>query len=227
MILTLLWIILVGLLPHFLFRKNTQFKKLSDEKLGRLENFARPYYQGIFYISKYFRLFTPNQLSALSLFVALFYFYSIIKGYWGLGIWLLTLSGLFDLLDGMIARKNNTTSKWGAVLDSTLDRVCDLLFLAPFLYIQHDRSINITIILMAISGSFLISYLSAKGEIYQIKLPRGMMKRLERFLLLIFGLLISTLFKTAVPVWLALGFIALGSWISSFLRARVLYQKLQ
>ncbi len=108
-----------------------------------------------------------------------------------LGGILIALGGLFDMLDGMVARISGKTSKFGAFLDSVLDRYSDaFLFLAIAYYLaaKGDHT-GAFISLGTLVGALLISYVRARAEGLGKSCHTGIMERPERILMLIFGTL--------------------------------------
>ena len=93
---------------------------------------------------------------------------------------------LFDLLDGTMARLSNTTSRWGAMLDSTLDRISDAAILGSIAYWlskSHDRALPLVLALL-ILGS-LISYIKARAEALDIACNGGIAERTERLIIVL------------------------------------------
>lgn len=112
-------------------------------------------------------------------------------GSWGLAAWMFALSGVADLLDGALARKLGEQSVRGSLLDSLMDRYVEL-FLFVGLLVRADGSFwHATAILLAVFGSLLVTYSTAKGEIVGSKPPRALMKRAERIVVLQSGLVLA------------------------------------
>jgi len=107
-----------------------------------------------------------------------------------LGIW-----SLSDLLDGTMARRLGTSSKWGAFLDSTLDRVVDaslLIAIALYFHRQHQRNdLVIVATVIALAAGQIISYIRARAEALGVDAKVGIAERAER-MLIIWGSLIVT-----------------------------------
>ena len=105
------------------------------------------------------------------------------------GGWFLGLTALFDVLDGTVARRSNTSSTFGAFLDSTLDRLADgfvLGGLAVF-YATSRLHANIPMLivaLMGLIGAFLTSYTRARAEALGLDAKIGFLQRPERVVLL-------------------------------------------
>ena len=92
---------------------------------------------------------------------------------------------LFDLLDGTMARLSTKgANKWGALLDSTLDRVADGALLASLLWYLHSKDQTLEIIvLFNILFGFLISYIKAKAESLDVECNGGFAERTERLII--------------------------------------------
>ena len=113
--------------------------------------------------------FSANGWTVIGLVFAAFsaLFYSEIlfgNGFYG-GSFLL-LSGFVDIIDGAVARVTKSVSSRGNFLDSTFDRVGEILV---FLGITSSGIGDCPIIFLALSFSLLVSYLRAKGEALQVK----------------------------------------------------------
>jgi phosphatidylglycerophosphate synthase len=105
------------------------------------------------------------------------------------GGWLLSITALTDVIDGMVARRSNLTSQFGAFLDSTLDRVADAAVmggLATFYALNPEhRSVPMMVVcLLGLTGAFLTSYTRARAEALGIEAKVGMLQRPERVVLL-------------------------------------------
>lgn len=106
------------------------------------------------------------------------------------------IGGFFDLLDGVVARTNGKDTKFGALLDSTLDRYADAaLFVAiMWLFFKEDNLIGIFFTIWTLVGAFLVSYVRARAEGLGVSCNVGLIERTERILLLAAGCLTGRLF---------------------------------
>jgi archaetidylinositol phosphate synthase len=96
---------------------------------------------------------------------------------------LVVLAGFFDVIDGAVARATGKTSARGAFLDSTLDRVSEVLI---FLGILLGNYVAPFFVLLALALSLLVSYTRAKGDALGVNLAGiGVGERSERFVVLI------------------------------------------
>jgi CDP-diacylglycerol--glycerol-3-phosphate 3-phosphatidyltransferase len=101
---------------------------------------------------------------------------------------LLILAGICDVLDGYLARETNKISKYGALIDSTIDRYSEvLIFLGLAVYYHQRSSYLVFVIILAIAGSMLVSYIRARAEGLGIQCKMGIMQRQERVVTLIAG----------------------------------------
>ena len=111
---------------------------------------------------------------------------------------LVLVAGLFDMLDGALARLTRKVTPFGAFLDSTLDRVSEGLVLAAvayFLAIQGGEraSVDAALVVMALLGSILVSYTRARAESLGVECKSGIMTRPERIILVAIGLFFNVL----------------------------------
>jgi CDP-diacylglycerol--glycerol-3-phosphate 3-phosphatidyltransferase len=141
---------------------------------------------------------TPNTLTVLGLFLNVAVAAVIASGNMVLGGVMVLLGGGFDVLDGAVARETQQTSKFGAFLDSTLDRYSEaIVFGGLLLYFTRNGGGTTAILLTyaTIVGSLMISYTRAKAEGLGTRGDVGFAQRLERVLILAAALFVSQ------PVW--------------------------
>lgn len=140
---------------------------------------------------------TPNILTLANLALNIVAAYVIARGHFLLGGVLTLVSGLFDLLDGALARFIDRATKFGAVLDSTVDRISEAATLCGLLiwYVSREGSIlELALILAVLVGSFLVSYIRARAEGLGWQCQVGLFTRAERVIVLAVGLLIGQIF---------------------------------
>ena len=169
---------------------------------------------------------TANLLSAiggLGASVSAILFFS--HGVYFLGMVVTLFFILFDLLDGTLARMTESGgSKWGALLDSTLDRISDaavLGSLAYYLMKSHDRLVPILIIALVAGG--LVSYIKARAEGLGIACNGGLAERTDRLIIIFLALGLAGL---GVPYVLAIGawLLALASVYTVCERLAIVYR---
>jgi len=111
--------------------------------------------------------------------------------FWG-GV-LAMLVGPFDALDGAMARLKNEPSKYGSFIDSVTDRYDELVLLAGLLvhFIMVDEWIGCVLVYFAAVGSVMVSYVRAKAEALGYSAKVGILTRVERYLILIPGIILG------------------------------------
>lgn len=121
------------------------------------------------------------------------------KGEFLIGVIAVTIFALFDLFDGTVARLSaKGSSKWGAALDSTLDRISDsAILIGGYIFVQNNNDSLSKYFLLALVSGFLVSYIKARAESLDIKCDGGVAERTERLIIILaayelFGLGIST-----------------------------------
>jgi CDP-diacylglycerol--glycerol-3-phosphate 3-phosphatidyltransferase len=101
------------------------------------------------------------------------------------------LASVFDMLDGRVARLRGRETKFGAFLDSTMDRYSDMLLYMGLLilYARVDKTPQMVLVWVAAFGSFMTSYARARAESLIPSCTVGFLERPERLVLLIVGAL--------------------------------------
>jgi CDP-diacylglycerol--glycerol-3-phosphate 3-phosphatidyltransferase len=153
--------------------------------------------------------FHPNIVTLIGLLLSGFagLLYSTGAFFWA--AWVLVLAGSCDVLDGQLARLTGRSSAFGAFFDSTMDRFGEILvFLGLAWYFSggtagsfsttsetpHAGSpVSVVLILLAASGSMMVSYTRARAEALGLDCKVGWMQRPERLTLLIIGSLLAAL----------------------------------
>jgi|SRR3990172_2086149 len=137
---------------------------------------------------------------------------------------LIGLGGIFDMLDGMVARVNGRATKFGAFLDSVLDRYSDaFLFFGFAWYFMEKNPIEFTGVLLSLIaavGAFLVSYTRARAEGLGKECKIGLLERPERIILMVFGALTGWI----IPVMLIM---AVLTNITVFQRISYVYKSLK
>ncbi|MBR1428019.1 MAG: CDP-alcohol phosphatidyltransferase family protein [Prevotella sp.] len=146
---------------------------------------------------------------------------------WGGGIVL--FAGLFDMMDGRLARMSNQSSVFGALWDSTLDRYSELVTLSGIclLFIKAGWFWVGVATFAAIVGSVMVSYVRARAEGLNIECKVGLMQRPERVVVTAIAAITSG--ATANLWWLAGGIllIAVLANITAFWRILHCYRQLK
>ena len=120
------------------------------------------------------------------------------------------LSGVCDILDGRLARATQKISKYGALIDSTIDRYSEIvIFLGLATYFRSESNYVHILIILAVAGSILVSYTRARAEGLGLECKVGIMQRPERMTFLAVGAILGAIPHTGhFTMILALWFIA-------------------
>jgi CDP-diacylglycerol--glycerol-3-phosphate 3-phosphatidyltransferase len=110
--------------------------------------------------------------------------------------WVMLFSGCFDFVDGALARGTNRVTKFGGILDSTLDRISEAAMLLGIMgyYLARPAIFHSWIIMLAgiaIVASFMVSYIRSRAEAANLDCQVGISTRPERVVVLGLGLLLS------------------------------------
>ncbi len=110
------------------------------------------------------------------------------------------LAGIFDMVDGRVARETKQVTPFGGFFDSVLDRYSDLVLLMGLLvyYASINRFFYIVLTAVVMTGSVMVSYTRARAENVIPKCKAGFMERPERIVLLILGALFN---RMAQVLW--------------------------
>lgn len=151
----------------------------------------------------------PNHLTVFGFVLSVGAGYAFALGRFRTGATIAIVSGLFDILDGQLARRTNTITRFGAFFDSTLDRMADaaltLGFAVYYVLQLADMAVNpqrvlanlqyglepITFVMIAFLamlaavGSFMVSYTRARAEGLGLECKVGWFERPERIVLVI------------------------------------------
>lgn len=143
---------------------------------------------------------------------------------WAGGV--ILFAGLFDMMDGRLARLGNMSSAFGALYDSVLDRYSELVTFFGICYFLFMKGYLIASVIafVALIGSLMVSYVRARAEGLGIECKVGFMQRPERVVLTSLGTLFCGIFSHITlfdPIWillLPLIMIAVLANITAFVR---------
>jgi CDP-diacylglycerol--glycerol-3-phosphate 3-phosphatidyltransferase len=109
---------------------------------------------------------------------------------------LLLVMGPVDVMDGTLARLRNEASDWGAFVDAVTDRYSELVLFLGFViyYLLHVNATGILLAYLAAAGSVLVSYVKARADASKLDANVGLLTRVERYIVLIPGLIFSGLY---------------------------------
>jgi len=191
---------------------------MIKEKLGdRLDDWihtALPFLFG--------RSINPNLLTVVGALVSLLAAAAFAAGWFVMGGVGILAGGFFDLVDGVVARHHGTTTRFGAFLDSTLDRLVDMALLLGIAlhFARVGRPEVVLLAGVALIASVLVSYSKACAEHYVPEIKVGILERGERVGLLAAGGILGLV----VP---ALWVVAIGSSVTVVQRFDRAYKEMQ
>ena len=136
---------------------------------------------------------TPNAVTCIGLLITIIAAVLVALSHAFAAGWVVLFGGLFDMLDGALARRTNNVTKFGGVLDSTLDRLSEasvLIGIAVF-YVNQHSAWGVAVVGLTMISSQLVSYIRAKAEALKINCETGIFTRPERVIILAIGLLLS------------------------------------
>jgi len=136
---------------------------------------------------------SPNALTLTGLVISLVSAVIVGSGYLLAGGLVMLFSGLFDMIDGALARSTGKTTKFGALMDSVSDRVSEAALLCALLvmYTLRGSTPGAFLAAAALVGSFLTSYIRARAEGLGLECRVGMFTRAERVIVLGLGLILD------------------------------------
>ena len=132
------------------------------------------------------------------------------RGSFFIGTWLITLFVLLDIVDGAVARAGGTGSLFGAVLDSSCDRIADAAVFAAIVwfYARHGQRWMVLAALLCLIMGSLTSYIRARAEAAGLNATVGIAERAERLIIVLVGTGLTGLpgvhvrYVLAVALWL-------------------------
>ena len=165
--------------------------KLRDRLQQGIYMIINPFVKGLIWLG-----LTPNAVTSIGLMLNIGVAALFIVGaektnqgdlsYVGWGGALILFAGLFDMLDGQVARLGNMSSKFGAFYDSVLDRYSEMfMFLGVCYYlVSHHYFLSSLFAFIALIGSMMVSYTRARAEGLGIECKGGLMQRPERVVIM-------------------------------------------
>ncbi len=161
---------------------------------------------------------TPNAITFIGAALHVVVAWLLFNGRFAGGGVMLALAAGIDGLDGTLARKTGQTSSLGAFLDSTFDRISEILtFLGLVAYAEWGARavggapLSASLVFLAASGSVMVSYARARSEGIGRGTKVGLLGRMERMVILVLGLVTA---QVAIALWI----IAVGAWLTTGFR---------
>jgi phosphatidylglycerophosphate synthase len=150
---------------------------------------------------------TPNALTVIGLLIAIAGAYLIANHFWLAGALVVAFGAVFDLFDGALARATGKVSRFGAFLDSTLDRISEAVVFIGIAWAFVDILPNVTLTAAGtMAAAFMVSYSRARAESLGFSSGTGMANiglapREIRMAILIAGLLAAGLWPALDLDW--------------------------
>src|SRR3954470_23384415 len=142
----------------------------------------------------------PNVLTFVGLLINIWAAWLFSKGqFFAAGLVVLG-AGLFDMVDGRVARATSRVTRFGGFFDSVLDRYSDLALYMGLLvyYASINRFFYIVLTAIVMTGSVMVSYTRARAENSIPKCKVGFLERPERIVLIMIGALFN---RMAAVLW--------------------------
>jgi len=142
----------------------------------------------------------PNVLTFLGLVINTWAAFLFAAGSFRWAALVVIGAGLFDMVDGRVARETNRVTRFGGFFDSVLDRYSDLALYMGLLvyYASINRFFYIVLTAIVMTGSVMVSYTRARAECTIPKCKVGFLERPERVVLIIIGALVD---RMAPVLW--------------------------
>jgi CDP-diacylglycerol--glycerol-3-phosphate 3-phosphatidyltransferase len=137
----------------------------------------------------------PNIITFTGVVISFFVAWDFGHGRFFRGGLILILAGLFDMLDGGVARVTRSETRFGAFYDSVIDRYSDIIILQGLMvwYAREHRLGYVVLVGVVFMGAVMTSYVRARAESLIQSCKVGFMERPERIVLLIIGALSNRL----------------------------------
>jgi len=130
---------------------------------------------------------SANTITGCSLALGIGAGVALAVGHFGVAAALLIAASLGDALDGLVARGGQSESPAGALFDASVDRYEEFFCLGGLAIYFRESGAVLALVLLALMGSFMVSYGSAKAEALRVPVPTGAMRRAERATCLCLG----------------------------------------
>ncbi len=155
----------------------------------------------------FFRI-NPNFLTFTGVIISFWAAWNFGHGRFFRGGLIIILAGLFDMLDGEVARVSRSETRFGAFYDSVIDRYSDIIILQGLMvwYARQQRLEYVVLVGVVFMGAVLTSYARARAESLIPTCKVGFMERPERIVLLIIGGLAN---RMEAVLWILA---VLGNW---------------
>jgi CDP-diacylglycerol--glycerol-3-phosphate 3-phosphatidyltransferase len=142
---------------------------------------------------------TPNSITLAGVALHVVMAWLILDGRLLVAGLLAIFAGFFDSFDGAVAKARGTTSNFGALLDSSTDRISDALYFLPIAWLyavspdiaERDENWVAVAAMVALVSGFMVSYVKARAESLGYKCDVGIAERAERLIVIIAALILD------------------------------------
>lgn len=193
---------------------------MLDSKLrGIWDTYTRPLGRGLARTG-----LTPNVVTVMGVLIQVAAAVMILRGRLAAAAIISIVAALFDALDGAIAKGSGKTSRFGALLDSTTDRLSDSLLFLPLAWLygvspdvpSREDHLMAALALVGLVLGFLVSYVKARAEGLGFDAKVGIAERLERLAIMILGLL----FDVVLPALILLSLLSAVTFVQRLVHVR-------
>ena len=146
---------------------------------------------------------SPNVVTLVGFVLTICAAYMIYSNEFFLGGLLFLAASVMDMIDGSLARLGGAETRFGAALDSIIDRLGEaaIVFGLVLLFLRTDNDVGVILAFLTLTTSFSVSYLRARGEGLGIVMKEsGVFTRLERIITLTVGLLTGWIIVALIVV---------------------------
>jgi CDP-diacylglycerol---glycerol-3-phosphate 3-phosphatidyltransferase len=143
----------------------------------------------------------PDAITVLGVVIQAYGAVEILKGHLMIAALATLFAGTADVLDGAVAKARGGGTRFGALLDSTTDRLSDALFFIPIAWLYavtpdkpgREQHWVAAVALIGVVATFLVSYIKARAEALGYECNVGLAERAERWILMVLGLFFDVL----------------------------------
>jgi len=160
---------------------------------------------------------TPNTITVLGFLMTAAVAVVLATGRTQLAGVLLIGTLAFDAVDGTLARLMGTASRFGAFLDSTLDRWAEVVIYAAlvWVFLKNSQDNGVLLTVAALATSLMVSYTRARAEGAGFQCKEGLLTRFERIVILIAGLIFNQIIWALAIIAILAGFTAVQRiWVT-------------
>ncbi len=197
----------------------------SQPRKKTLTDYARRWTRGIIdpIVSVLARLgVSPDALTVLGMLFHILFAWLIANGRMQLAGVAIFLLIPMDALDGALARKIGRKGNFGAFLDSTLDRIAEIILYAGYMiyFMNQDEIWFVAAAYVAVTGSLMVSYTRSRAEALGASCKVGLLTRVERYVVIVVSLIINQ------PEW-GLIILAVGTYITVIQRGVHIWRQMK